>query len=111
MIGPLFINLLLKLFSILGKDGNSLIYETGLYFQQDEAPAYYVLTLRQCLEYECLPKWMRRRGLIGLPARSLDLSPRNFFGFIYTHCTRQLHYLKYIVERVSEIFRDIQRYY
>jgi len=49
------------------------------YFQQDGASPYYGRNVRNYLDVVFNDRWIRRRGYTELPARSLDLSPLDYF--------------------------------
>lgn len=63
----------------LDEEGNLLLAEEDLRFQQDGAPPHYVLPVRQWLNDNFPNQWIGRRGPIEWPARSPDLSPLDFF--------------------------------
>lgn len=78
--------LLLKLLKINSDtDGNSLLDEADIYFQQDESPHHWVLShvrqvdiipdLSRLLDNVFIDKWTGRGEPIEWPARSLDLMP------------------------------------
>ena len=50
-----------------------------LYFQQDGAPAHYVVSVRKWLDEHFPDRWIGRRGFVEWPARSPDLTPLDFF--------------------------------
>ena len=56
-----------------GADGNPYLNENLLHFQQDGAPAHYVLPVRQWLDNRYPNQWIGRRGPIEWPPRSLGL--------------------------------------
>ena len=49
------------------------------YFQQDGAPAHYAVSVRKWLDEHFRGRWIGRRGVVEWPARSLDLTPLDFF--------------------------------
>lgn len=60
-------------------EGNSILQEDLLTFQQDGAPPHYFLPVRQWLNDRFPDKWIGRRGPIEWPPRSPDLTPLDFF--------------------------------
>jgi len=64
-------------------DGNLLLQEDLLHFQQDGAPPHYFLLVRQWLNERFPDKWIGRRGAIEWPPRSPDLTPLDFFLWGY----------------------------
>lgn len=50
-----------------------------IWFQQDGAPPHYSEEVRTFLNRTFLNRWIGRRGGIEWPARSLDLTPLDFF--------------------------------
>lgn len=63
----------------IDQDGNLLLDEENLFFQQDGAPPHYALPVRNWLNETFPDKWIGRRGAIEWPARSPDLTPLDFF--------------------------------
>jgi hypothetical protein len=55
----------------------------GLYFQHDGAGAHYAVTVRAWLDEKFPDRWIGRRGPFEWPARSLDLTPCDFFLWGY----------------------------
>lgn len=98
IIGPLFINdnlngqiyaemlettveplILTELENQRDENGNLVLDENLLHFQQDGAPPHYVLPVRQWLDNHYPDQWIGRRGPIEWPPRSPDLTPLDFF--------------------------------
>jgi hypothetical protein len=50
-----------------------------LYFQHDGAGPHYAVVMRDWLDEKFPDRWIGRRGLLDWPARSSDLTPRDFF--------------------------------
>lgn len=61
------------------EEGNLILSEELLYFQQDGAPPHYRITVRQWLNDRFPNRWIGRRGPIEWPARSPDLTSPDFF--------------------------------
>ena len=74
-----------------------------LWWQQDGAPAHYVLVVREWLDEWFPNMWIGRRGPIEWPPRSPDLTPPDFFlwGYlrdkIYQHHIQNLDHLQQII--------------
>lgn len=98
--------------SQVDEDGNMLLKEEKLHFQQDGAPPHYALPVREWLNARYSGKWIGRRGSIEWPARSPDLTPLDFFlwGYlktqVYQSPVNDLHELR---ARISQECRNIQR--
>lgn len=52
---------------------------TSGYFLQDGAPPHYSLTIRHCLDETFVRRWIGIAGPLTYPARSIDLTPCDFW--------------------------------
>lgn len=58
---------------------NPQLLDISLWNQQDGAPSHYALHVREYLVTMFPKRWIGRRGFVEWPARSLDLTPLDFF--------------------------------
>lgn len=98
----------------IDEDGNPVLNEAEVYFQQDGAPPHYVLPVRQWLDDEFPNKWIGRRGPMEWPARSPDLTPLDFFlwghlkSIVFTPQPQTLEELRQrIIEKCNDIPQDV----
>ena len=53
------------------------------FFQQDGAPPHYVITVCKFLDEQAPNRWKGRRGPVEWPPRSPDLTPMDFFFWVF----------------------------
>ena len=94
-------------------EGNLVLVEQNLHFKQDGAPLLYAVPMRQWLDRRFPGKWIGRRGAVGSPTRSLDLTPIDFFlwghveSIVYTPPPENIKQLKNIItEECNRISKE-----
>ena len=93
-------------------DGNMMLNEEKLHFQQDGAPPHYAVPVREWLNERFPRRWIGRRGIQEWPARSPDLTPLDFFlwGYLKTEVYKTpVHDLPELRARISRECRNITR--
>lgn len=94
------------------EDGNRILNENQIRYQQDGAPPHYHRRVREWLDLHYENRWIGRRGPIEWPPRSPDLTPLDFFlwghlrSVIYKTQPASIEELK---DRISRECRNISR--
>lgn len=94
------------------EDGNVMLEEDNLHFQQDGAPPHYALPVRQWLDETFPGQWIGRRGAQEWPPRSPDLTPLDFFlwGYLKTEVYKtQPENIDDLKARITQTCRQIPR--
>ncbi|CAF4179297.1 unnamed protein product, partial [Rotaria magnacalcarata] len=55
----------------------------SFFFMHDGAPAHYASNVRDWLDENFPGRWIGRRGALDWPARSPDLTPADYFLWVY----------------------------
>jgi hypothetical protein len=85
-------------------------HEVGVYFQQDGAPPYYALCVREWFDMHFEGRWIGRRGPLEWPARSPDLTSTDFvlWGVLKDLvCKNKLRNVDELKDTIRDNFADI----